>query len=111
MKLPNVETAFIDIQKLRDYSLNIEHDRGQHKARLFLAILGLGVEDAEELQLILLEAIQIHETISTSQDEYGQRYVVDFPLTRNENTATIRSTWIVRPTETFPRLTSCYIRR
>ncbi|WP_366516959.1 DUF6883 domain-containing protein [Microcoleus sp. PH2017_38_RDM_U_B] len=34
MKLPNVETAFIDIQKLRDYSLNIEHDRGQHKARL-----------------------------------------------------------------------------
>lgn len=111
MKLPNVETAFIDIQKLRDYSLNIEHDRGQHKARLFLAILGLSAEDAEELQLILLEAIQIHDAISTSQDEYGQRYVVDFPLTRNANTATIRSTWIVRPTETFPRLTSCYIRR
>lgn len=71
----------------------------------------LSAEDAEELQLILLEAIQIHDAISTSQDEYGQRYVVDFPLTRNENTATIRSTWIVRPTEIFPRLTSCYIRR
>ncbi len=111
MKLPNAETAFIDIHKLRDYSLNIEHDRGQHKARLFFAILGLSVEDAEELQFILLEAIQIHDAISTNQDEYGQRYVVDFPLTRNQNTATIRSTWIVRPTETFPRLTSCYIRR
>jgi hypothetical protein len=111
MKLPNVETAFIDIQKLRDYSLNIEHDRGQHKARLFLAILGLSAEDAEDLQIILLEAIQIYDAISTSQDEYGQRYLVDFPLTRNGNTATIRSTWIVRPTEIFPRLTSCYIRR
>lgn len=111
MKLPNVETAFIDIQKLREYSLNIEHDRGQHKARLFFAILGLSAEDAEDLQFILLEAIQIYDAIFTSQDEYGQRYVVDFPLTRNENTATIRSTWIVRPTETFPRLTSCYIRR
>ncbi len=111
MKLPNVETAFIDVQKLRDYSLNIEHDRGQHKARLFVAILGLSAKDAEELQIILLEAIQVYDAISTSQDEYGQRYVVDFPLTRNENTATIRSTWIVRPTETFPRLTSCYIRR
>jgi hypothetical protein len=111
MKLPNAEAAFIDIHKLRDYSLNMQHDRGKHKARLFLAILGLSVENAEELELILLEAIQIYDTISSSQDEYGQRYLVDFPLTRNGNTATIRSTWIVRSTETFPRLTSCYIRR
>jgi hypothetical protein len=111
MKLPNAEAAFIDIHKLRDYSLNMQHDRGKHKARLFLAILGLSVENAEELELILLEAIQIYDAISSSQDEYGQRYLVDFPLTRNGNTATIRSTWIVRSTETFPRLTSCYIRR
>lgn len=111
MKLPNPEAAFIDIQKLRNYSLNPEHDRGKHKARLFLAILGLTAQDAEELQCILLEAIQLYDAILTSQDEYGQRYVVDFPLTRNQNTATIRSTWIVRPTETFPRLTSCYIQR
>jgi hypothetical protein len=111
MKLPNPEAAFIDIQKLRNYSLNPEHDRGKHKARLFLAILGLTAQDAEELQSILLEAIQLYDAILTSQDEYGQRYVVDFPLTRNQNTATIRSTWIVRPTETFPRLTSCYIQR
>lgn len=111
MKLPNAEAAFIDIHKLRDYSFNMQHDRGKHKARLFLAILGLSVENAEELELILLEAIQIYDAISSSQDEYGQRYLVDFPLTRNGNTATIRSTWIVRSTETFPRLTSCYIRR
>ncbi len=111
MKLPNAEAAFIDIHKLRDYSLNMQHDRGKHKARLFLAILGLSVENAEELEFILLEAIQIYDAISSSQDEYGQRYLVDFPLTRNRNTATIGSTWIVRSTETFPRLTSCYIRR
>ncbi|CAA9351344.1 hypothetical protein AVDCRST_MAG84-2886 [uncultured Microcoleus sp.] len=111
MKLPNAEAAFIDIHKLRDYSLNMQHDRGKHKARLFLAILGLSVENAEERELILLEAIQIYDAISSSQDEYGQRYLVDFPLTRNGNTATIRITWIVRSTETFPRLTSCYIRR
>jgi hypothetical protein len=43
MKLPNAEAAFIDIRKLRDYSLNPDHDRGKHKARLFLAILGLDV--------------------------------------------------------------------
>ncbi|WP_347277307.1 DUF6883 domain-containing protein [Leptolyngbya sp. FACHB-671] len=41
MKLPNAESAFIDLNKLRSYSLNLQHDRGKHKARLFAAILGL----------------------------------------------------------------------
>jgi hypothetical protein len=35
-------------------------------------------------------------------DQYGQRYIVDFPLTRNQNTATVRTTWIIHPDETFP---------
>lgn len=31
MKLPNFELAFIDRNKLRNYSLNSQHDRGKHK--------------------------------------------------------------------------------
>ncbi|WP_353259206.1 DUF6883 domain-containing protein [Prochlorothrix hollandica] len=42
-------------------------------------------------------------------DHHGQRYSLDFPLTRQGNTAVIRSCWIVRPNEDFPRLTTCYI--
>jgi hypothetical protein len=111
MKLPNAEAAFIDIRKLRDYSLNPDHDRGKHKARLFLAILGLDADDVAELEALIVEAIQIHEAIPSDADDYGQRYIVDFPLSRNQNIANIRTTWIMRPSETFPRLTSCYIRR
>jgi hypothetical protein len=111
MQLPNPEAAFIDIRKLRDYSLNLNHDRGKHKARLFLAILGLSSDDIEELRAHILEAIQTCEAIPAETDDYGQRYIVDFSLTRNQSTANIRTTWIVRPRETFPRLTSCYIRR
>jgi hypothetical protein len=111
MNLPNSEAAYIDIRKLRDYSLNPNHDRGKHKARLFLAILGLDTDEVEELQALILEAIQVYEAIPADTDDYGQRYIVDFPLTRNQNTANIRTTWIIRPDETFPRLTSCYIRR
>jgi hypothetical protein len=111
MNLPNPEAAYIDIRKLRDYSLNPNHDRGKHKARLFLAILGLDTDDVKELQALILEAIQVYEAIPADTDDYGQRYIVDFPLTRNQNTANIRTTWIIRPDETFPRLTSCYIRR
>ena len=56
-KVPNAEIAVVDLNKLQNYSLNLQHDRGKHKARLFLAILGLSRHDAKELQVILLAAI------------------------------------------------------
>jgi hypothetical protein len=65
----------------------------------------------EELETLIVEAIQIYEAIPNNVDDYGQHYMVDFPVTRNQNIANIRTTWIMRPNETFPRLTSCYIRR
>lgn len=111
MKVPNAQAVLVDLDKLRNYSLNPDHDRGKHKARLFFAILGLGVEDAEWLRSVLLEVIQTHSAIPGIQDQYGDRYVIDFPITRNNQTAMVRSAWIIRLTEDFPRLTSCYILR
>lgn len=35
MKLPNFEKAYIDIEKLRDYCLSLEHPVGKHKATMF----------------------------------------------------------------------------
>lgn len=43
------------------------------------------------------------------QDEFGQRYTVDFPVTTPQGTAMIRSAWIIGPHETFPRLVTCYV--
>ena len=111
MKVPNAQAALIGLDKLRNYSLNPDHDRGKHKARLFLAILGLDVKDAEWLQSVLLEIIQVHSAVPGIQDQYGDRYVIDFPITRNNQAAMVRSAWIIRLTEDFPRLTSCYILR
>lgn len=111
MKLPNAASAFVDINKLRSYSLNASHHRGRHKARLFSSILGFTDEDAEELQAILLSAAKNYEATLKPPTEYGDRYTIDFSLTRNQNQATIRSSWIIRTNESFPRLTSCYIVR
>ena len=66
MRLPNPDQALIDIRKLRDYSLNPNHRRGKHKARLFLSILGLRAEDATELEQAIRSAIQTHEAIPKS---------------------------------------------
>ena len=109
MKLPNPQNLVIDLHKLRGYCLNPDDRRGQHKARLFASILGITEENAEELANILRLTALSHEANLGELDQYGQRYTVDFSLTRQGNTALIRSCWIVRPDENFPRLTSCYI--
>lgn len=78
MLIPNAENAVVDIRKLRDYCLNYNHQDGKHKAQLFSSILGMTTDDAEELRQILLEAVKIHEARLGRQDEFGQRYTLDF---------------------------------
>lgn len=109
MKLPNGEDAIVDIEKLRDYCLSLEHPRGKHKARVFQARLLLESADAEELRAALMEAARTQEAKSGTSDEYGDRYIIDFDLQRNSKKATIRSCWIVKASESAPRLITCYI--
>ena len=55
MHIPHAENATVDIRKLRDYCLNPEHPEGKHKARLFVAALGMTEADAEPLRDALLK--------------------------------------------------------
>jgi hypothetical protein len=71
--------------------------------------LGFTAKDAEELQRALLSAAHTYEAFSIGGDDYGQRYAVDFPLDGPGGTAAIRSLWIVRDGENFPRLITCYV--
>ncbi len=109
MKLPNPDLAVVEIEKLRDCCLSASHPRGRHKARVFVTALGITANDAEELREAILSAIITEEAKQTERDEYGQRYVVDFSMNRLGNEAVIRSSWIVRSGEDYPRLTSCYV--
>lgn len=54
MHIPHAENAIVDIRKLRDYCLNPEHPEGKHKARLFVAALGMTEANAEPLHDALL---------------------------------------------------------
>ena len=109
MKIPNAERAIVDIEKLRDYCLNPEHPRGRHKARVFVATLGLTTQNAGELRDALLAAVQSEDAVLTDRDAYGQRYVLDFTMRGPTEQVVIRSSWIIRRNEDFPRLTSCYV--
>jgi hypothetical protein len=106
--LPYAENAVVDIRKLRDYCLNLEHDGGKHKARLFLASLGMTADNAEELCQILLRVVKTHEVQTGRRDDFGQRYTLDFTLEWQNRNATLRSGWIIEHNSEIPRLTTCY---
>ena len=110
MKLPDAENAIIDLRKLTDYCLNPDHPRGKHKAQVFESALGLTAEDAEILRDALLQAVQAADAIEGEHDEYGQRDTIDFEMIGHTGQATIRSVWIIRTDENFPRLVSCFVR-
>jgi hypothetical protein len=93
---------------LRDYCLNLEHDDGKHKARLFLSNLGMTADHVEELRQILLEIVKTGEVRLGRQDTFGQRYPLDFSLEWQNRSATLRSGWIIEHGSTIPSLTTCY---
>ncbi|MGD1905859.1 MAG: DUF6883 domain-containing protein [Leptolyngbyaceae cyanobacterium] len=111
MKLPYAQA--VDrrqvLQKLETYALNLNHPSGKHKARLFRAKLGITLSSKEFLASVLMEAVLQAEAILTIGDRYGQRYVVDFPITTaGGKSSMVRSAWIIRQGEAMPRLTSVY---
>jgi hypothetical protein len=108
MLIPNAENAVVDIRKLRDYCLNLEHNDGKHKARLFSSILGMTADNAEELRQTLLEVVKVQEAQLGRRDEFGQRYTLDFTVEWQNRSATLRSGWIIEHGSEIPKLTTCY---
>lgn len=109
MNLPNAEKALLDTRKISGYCLNPEHPRGKHKARVFASALGLSQDDTEILGKALLDAAQTVDATQGETDEFGVRYVLDFTMTTEVGSAVIRSAWIIRPDEDFPRFVSAYV--
>ena len=109
MKLPNGERAVVDLVKLVQYCLNTAHPRGKHKARVFASALGLGTEQAERLRDALLAAARKSEALVAETDAFGHRYVLNLNMDGPAGPVEVRSVWIVRAGEDFPRLVSCFV--
>lgn len=111
MNLPNAEKAVVDICKLRDYCLDPASPKGRSKARVFASALGLTRRDAAFLRDALLIAARENVCSSGEADDYGRRYTVDFTVGTAMGRKRVRSGWIVRHDEDFPRLTTCFVLR
>ncbi|MGC1218511.1 MAG: DUF6883 domain-containing protein [Phormidesmis sp.] len=109
MKLPNPDKAVMPLEKLEGYALNPEHPEGRHKAVVFRAALGIGIAEADELRAALLMALYQQDALATQQNAHGQKYQIDFSMSTTGESVILRSAWIVRNGETFPRLITCYV--
>jgi len=110
MKLPNPHKAVVEIAKLRDYSLNLSHPVGGHKARVFRSALGLTVKQAAWLRERALEIAVIGDATPGALSVFGNKYVIDAWINYEDKIALVRFSWIVEFGTDFPRLTSCFVR-
>jgi len=108
--LPNANKVIVDIKKLEGYCLNTSHPRGKHKAKVFKSVLELTTNDAKLLSTKLKEVVSEVDSSFLSEDDFGIRYFVDFNMEVNKKKATIRSVWIIKSDEDFPRFVTCYIK-
>jgi hypothetical protein len=107
--LPNNHRAILDIRKIEDYCLNPEHPRGRHKAQVFRGALGIDRADAEWLRSAILGAVRHSEASEQTRDPLGSRWCVDALLARHDKRVVVRTIWIVRTGEDFPRFVTCWV--
>lgn len=107
--LPGYKSALIPVPKIRDYSLSLEHPKGKHKAIVFQSALGIGSADYEWLIKQIQEGITKSNAVEEESISFGSRYRVDLLIRNKEREAMVRTAWIIRNGEDFPRLTSCYV--
>jgi hypothetical protein len=109
VKLPNGERAVVDIRKLTEYALNPDHASGADKAAGFSKALGMTPSDAAALRLLLLEAAGTAEARPFNTIPEGELLTVDAMIDWNDRRAVVRTGWIIRNGEDFPRLTTAFV--
>jgi len=109
MRLPNSGRAVLDIRKIEDYCLNPDHPLGRHKARVFREALGIGRAEAAGLANEFLNAVGTGAASPAGADEWGPRWSVDVAISRQNRRAMVRTIWMVRVGEDFPRFVTCWV--
>lgn len=102
--LPNAAKAVIAPAKLTEYALNLNHDHGAPKARVFRTALGIGRDDAQFLAEQILHELPQHP-VRSRKVQYTTTWRVDIPITgRNDARRHVITAWEMR--DGLPHLVS-----
>lgn len=103
MNLLNADRAVVDPAKVRDYLLCTGHPVGRFKAALFVS-LGYSADRWEVLRNDILALARTESASPGRSSPYGRKFEIDGTLTGpSGRSAAVRTVWIFRPEEQFPR--------
>ena len=100
MQLPNQDQAHIDRRKITDYLLNRDHPDAKGKSAFFCSRYGTDWQTLRDD----LRAHATHPVATVNETRHGTLYVIE----QNLQGAPVRSVWIIRTGESFPRLVTAY---
>ena len=110
MSLPNADRAIVDPAKIRDYLLAMAHPVGRFKARFF-ASLGYAAAQWELLRDDVLAVGRSGSVCNETATNYGRVFEVDGILNApSGRSVAVRTVWIIRTEEDFPRLVTAFPR-
>lgn len=108
MKLPNVERAVVEREKITDYLLNPTHRYGASKARFFAAF-GFRAGEWKTFAQALREHGQNHVVTKVRETGFGPRYEVEGELIAPDGRRPrVRTVWQLDEGEVAPRLITAY---
>ena len=110
MKIPNADKAIIGEDKLREYLLNVRHQRGGPKARLLVS-RGYRPDQWQRLEQDIRAQHLTAEVAVTTASDYGTRFEIVAPLVGPLDRAVpFRSIWQIDTGTHRPRLLTIYPR-
>jgi hypothetical protein len=104
MPMPNADDAFVPLEKLTDYLLDLQHPIGGSKAVWFH---GLGYHSSNKgvLEQDLLQLVHTSEDFSLKDSPFGKKYIVSGTITTpNGKKANLTTVWIIEANDSRPRL-------
>jgi hypothetical protein len=110
MKLPNGDRPEISMEKILGYCLNLNHDKGKDKARVFQSRLGITSQNADRwVELIQIAAVE-GEVVQESNTRFDKEYKGDWEIPNTVGTE-LRTIWEVSLESDYPRLISAFLKR
>lgn len=107
MKLPNIDSAIIEPEKLREYLLSSSHPVGRYKSDFF-QVLGFTNENWEDLEMEIRDILR-NDAQEKEETYYGKKYeirgTISGPMGRR---AEIVTAWIILKEEEIPRFVTAY---
>lgn len=109
--IPEEYDLEIDHAKTRDYSLNLEHRIGGHKARLIEHLLGYTQEDYLAYEQFIRDNVRHHPISKVEISSHGTKYRVLIPTgaTTRMGEVLLLTAWIEEVRPKTLRLTTSYI--